>query len=1362
MRVSRGFRLSTGLFAVVLLVALSVGAAPAIAATSTGPAQWSATAPPDGGSTALVRPTLTVQAYDPAGLLSSPYYSMKVDGKAQTPTFAYKAIPGGYDRTRATLSFVPRADLAKGNHTVYVSVLSSAQKWSTYTWTFAVSNAPKLAEATPASGSTVTTDHPVISARVTQGAVGIVQHVIVDGAEIPSGYDSVNQLVSATPVNKLLNDASHDVTVTVTNSSGNTASLSWTFSVQIYASMPVTSVCADCHQSSSHPMNNCDACHGPGSPVGEGWSTPDYGAHSWTYVTNCSSCHVESGGYPTVPALHSYTNDTYHVSTGTCSPCHVKSLPTEHYRYGKTCATCHNSTDPKVQMAISMGQTDCMACHANADHESLHQIPADVCTDCHGGTSLTTIHLTQEGLTCATCHKSTDPQVVNAIATHDKECSACHVVHSLEASFCYGCHVTTMGTYNGKAVAQTTDHLSLTSSTRALTVYPGSGAPAASCVNCHPTHTATPRAAGNALCYSCHDDTSVVHPADYSYQGSAGYQAAPHGGSVTNDLTNSVLRADSAGFAAYESVAPPTPTNPGTPVSAARIEALMSADGSRVVTALSNVTGGTDYQVYRFKLPSDVANVSQLVARWSGFGEETAGYPVSISLWNKTQAGGVGAWEQVFSGDTAEQASVKATESTAGPYADSNGYVWMMATAKNVRDADVVLAPAAGGNTSSTVNVSWTTLGPCDSWVDYGPTTSYGSTAGSSARSTAHNVTLAIPGPGIYHYRARSVSRDGDSYTSTDKVIGAPSAALVPVPDDYNTIGSRTVSLRWSEPLAANGPFTYQVLVRDAYSGAALWSGSFAGATSTVVTLDAGSYSWDVTATDRNGISYGTSYPDTFTFWYPGASCPTLYTWDGTGYVFQTDVMTRGFLGLQLGNKTRYPIASEDTVIDSTKLVSSNGSLKISLKDDNDEIEFVDAVSLKAVDHPTGTQVVLNDLNPYSFTPTTAPETIHTLRNVRPVVSASYDCLPLYRGQAVSDQDVTSLVTGADGAFAPAQLYDDNRYTFDLGDLGANPAAIKFVVTGWTQYPTTGERNAYKASASQSAQRVLEVQNPDGSWRALDGGLPVLPGYKKTAVFDLTGQFPEGTTSYKIRLRGWFRTYVDFAGVDTSVDEPVTVTQLDADSSALSYAGISRFTLDGAGGYPSYDYAQVLPITRTHDGHFTKYGDVGPLTSVADNKFVIMDSGDELKLSFPDGGLPAAGQTRTYLIHADGYHQTLTGTTEPLPFLEMSNYPYPATESYPTDAEHTQYRQEWNTRERVSGFASLDVANPIVLASAAADVFTNGLDSVGQLLAALVAPNYRGHPSGQRRGCVRAADASPRRLDSPFTQYRLRVYRVPL
>jgi hypothetical protein len=41
-------------------------------------------------------------------------------------------------------------------------------------------------------------------------------------------------------------------------------------------------------------------------------------------------------------------------------------------------------------------------------------------------------------------------------------------------------------------------------------------------------------------------------------------------------------------------------------------------------------------------------------------------------------------------------------------------------------------------------------------------------------------------------------------------------------------------------------------------------------------------------------------------------------------------------------------------------------------------------------------------------------------------------------------------------------------------------------------------------------------------------------------------------------------------------------------------------------------------------------------------------------------------------------------TVDPLPFQNMSGFPYPADESYPYDSVHLQYLREYNTRVRTT------------------------------------------------------------------------------
>jgi hypothetical protein len=105
-------------------------------------------------------------------------------------------------------------------------------------------------------------------------------------------------------------------------------------------------------------------------------------------------------------------------------------------------------------------------------------------------------------------------------------------------------------------------------------------------------------------------------------------------------------------------------------------------------------------------------------------------------------------------------------------------------------------------------------------------------------------------------------------------------------------------------------------------------------------------------------------------------------------------------------------------------------------------------------------------------------------------------------------------------------------------------------------------------------------------------------------------------------------------------------------------------------------------------GMYTRYGDVRELVQEADDRMVIMGSGDELQLAYEAAGLPPLprGWTRDFLLLVDGWAKDADANTafsqnvEPLPFHGMSRYSYPANESFPADKIHSAYRQAFNTR----------------------------------------------------------------------------------
>ena len=101
--------------------------------------------------------------------------------------------------------------------------------------------------------------------------------------------------------------------------------------------------------------------------------------------------------------------------------------------------------------------------------------------------------------------------------------------------------------------------------------------------------------------------------------------------------------------------------------------------------------------------------------------------------------------------------------------------------------------------TSSSVTITWTTNEPSTSQVDYGPTTSYGSTTPlDSSLVTSHSVTLTDLTPGsIYNFRVRSSDAAGNEALSGNNTFPpdttAPTVAITA--PSLNATLSGTVSI---------------------------------------------------------------------------------------------------------------------------------------------------------------------------------------------------------------------------------------------------------------------------------------------------------------------------------------------------------------------------------------------------------------------------------------------------------------------------------------------------------------------------------------------------------------------------------------
>ena len=160
------------------------------------------------------------------------------------------------------------------------------------------------------------------------------------------------------------------------------------------------------------------------------------------------------------------------------------------------------------------------------------------------------------------------------------------------------------------------------------------------------------------------------------------------------------------------------------------------------------------------------------------------------------------------------------------------------------------------------------------------------------------------------------------------------------------------------------------------------------------------------------------------------------------------------------------------------------------------------------------------------------------------------------------------------------------------------------------------------------------------------------------------------------------------------------LTRLDPESADLRYRGFSHAKIHPARTQPEgFNYEEWSPVTMWNPtpGLYTRYGEVRELLTQADDRLVIMGSGDELRLLYNAHGLPPvpAGWKRDFLLLVDGWAKDADSNTAyartvgPLPFHGMPTYPYSAPQHFPDDPEHREYQWRFNTRLAITNLTSL-------------------------------------------------------------------------
>jgi cytochrome c-type biogenesis protein CcmH/NrfG len=389
-------------------------------------------------------------------------------------------------------------------------------------------------------------------------------------------------------------------------------------------------------------------------------------------------------------------------------------------------------------------------------------------------------------------------------------------------------------------------------------------------------------------------------------------------------------------------------------------------------------------------------------------------------------------------------------------------------------------------------------------------------------------------------------------------------------------------------------------------------------------------------------------------------SCPWLFAWNGREMGFVTDFIWRSPLGLRINAQaTADVLMTEEWVkLRGEQLAARGGVYDLRVTAELWETHFFDHLSLLVVDHPEGTEIFVDE----RFAVPPPALTVHATSPVREFAAARDD----------QGRDVAGVVRARDDRhldFAGRGVYQGvTRPHYVEVELPADAPRVGrllLVGQGWI-HPTDSSVNVALSQGTHPAPNglSLEVADAGGRFRQVRGGLGFPAGKDKTVLIDLTGLFPP-SGARKLRLQTNLEIFWDRLG--WAVERPdvgLEPRRIELKSADLRYRGYSVTGQKDASTpeRPRYLLEGTAPRWRDLEGFHTRFGDVRELLLTVDDRYVIMNAGDEMVLTFPEAPPPAAGMVRDFVVVGDGwekdgdYNTTASRTVLPLPTHRSAAY----------------------------------------------------------------------------------------------------------
>jgi Tfp pilus assembly protein PilF len=416
-------------------------------------------------------------------------------------------------------------------------------------------------------------------------------------------------------------------------------------------------------------------------------------------------------------------------------------------------------------------------------------------------------------------------------------------------------------------------------------------------------------------------------------------------------------------------------------------------------------------------------------------------------------------------------------------------------------------------------------------------------------------------------------------------------------------------------------------------------------------------------------------------------SCPFLFAWDGKEMRFVKDTVPWGSaIGLRIDavGPARIAATQEWFKIPRNDLVPRDGAYDLRITGELWETYYYDWLELMTVDHPEGTEIFTDErfVVPPVKLAITETETPH----------------PIARAVDDHGNDVTEILHSLDGryldTFGRGQYQGvtrDHYVEIDLGNDVPMSGPLYLIARGWL-HPSDSTVNVALGQGHQRSKPLsLEIPDGQGGWVEVRPNLGFPAGRNKICLINLTGLFHPGMPR-SVRLRTNLEIYWDQIQWARGLPgAPLKINRIEPSTANLRYRGYSTIHQANPSSPEIPDYNHLMSTTQIWpdlEGYYTRYGDVRQLLRKIDDRYVIMNAGDEIALRFPEPPPPPRGWVRDYVIAGDGwikdgdYNSTDSATVRPLPYHARTEYDTPAA---PLEDEwvyrhHSEDWLTWQTR----------------------------------------------------------------------------------